>query len=350
MVEQPPDVATNSSYVRMLGRTASLMPHLLDGLGPMAARKPPAEAYQHILACDRAMRANVAKIPEFLLREDTAAGSHSRNACVPWLPLARRTLAISAAEKTIMIHRPVLFDSFQSAAFRLTRTTCVAAATTILREHEQAVSEQAVSIWTHSAFCVTAAVVLGLELFHRTDHTDDLAHSYRQMLLRAADRLRRRHADAIAERGALLIDTMLAAEEDLVLRMMRTARSASGTTLEEHQRAIINDMIGSHEIMARFLAIAPQRPAGSVASTPLGGGGVQTLTTSPQAQVLSLPVAGMAPSGTAPLAATTSNMGTGGPGRDGDMDTLLAAMDIDMGQDFESWFNNVFAPVYDPLV
>lgn len=342
MVARPADVPTNSSYVRMLGRTASLIPPLLDGLGAMGARKPPAEAYQHILACDRVMRANVAQIPEFLLRDDASNASPP----VVWLPLARRTLAISAAEKIIMIHRPVLFDSFQGGpAFRHTRTTCVAAATTILREHEQALAEQTLSIWTHSAFCVTAAVVLGLELFHRTDHTDDTAHMYRQTLARAADRLRHRRCDAMAKRGALLIDTLLAAEEDLVLRMMRTARTGDAST-ENHQKAIINDMLGRHEIMARFLARAPPKTdgstgstgAGSAGSTPVGIGAQVGI--SPQTQLPTYPAVGL-------------HNGHTNTHQDNDgMNALLTSMDMDMdtSQDFESWFNNVFAPVYDPLL
>ncbi|CAK7235490.1 hypothetical protein SBRCBS47491_009310 [Sporothrix bragantina] len=353
MVDRDPAVPTNSSYVRMLGRTATLIPPLLDGLGAMGARKSPAEAYQHILACDRVMRANVSQIPEFLLRDDDSSRSSisNSNSSIKWLPLARRTLAISAAEKIIMIHRPVLLDAFQSGgeAYSLTRTTCVAAATTILREHEQTMAEQSLSIWTHSAFCVTGAVILGLELFHRADHTDDTAHTYRQMMARAADRLRTRRCDAMAKRGALLIDTLLAAEEDLVLRMMRTARTARATgadevsgrsTAETHQQAIINEMIGSHEIMARFLAIAPPKTD----KTATGGGGSSSST----------PVAVVADGLSPPLQLPSlqENIGlTNGAEAANNSSTsaLLASMDMDTGQDFESWFNNVFAPVYDPL-
>ncbi|CAK7229803.1 hypothetical protein SCUCBS95973_007351 [Sporothrix curviconia] len=339
MVARPAEVPTNSSYVRMLGRTASLIPPLLDGLGAMGARKPLAEAYQHILACDRVMRANVAQIPAFLLRDDDAApSSSSASAPVPWIALARRTLAISAAEKIIMIHRPALFDSFQGGpAFRHTRTTCVAAATTILREHEQALAEQALSIWTHSAFCVTAAVVLGLELFHRTDHTDATAHGYRQTLARAAERLRHRRADAMAKRGAVLIDTLLAAEEDLVLRLMRAARSGDSSA-ETHQKAIINDMLGRHEIMARFLARAPPKADGSVGAGTTGSAGsaestpIAVMDVSPQ----QLPL--------------YTNSAVHGGDHDG-LNTFLTSMDMEhTSQDFESWFNNVFAPVYDPLL
>ncbi|EPE03043.1 c6 zinc finger domain containing protein [Ophiostoma piceae UAMH 11346] len=375
MVEQDPSVATNSSYVRMLGRTASLIPPLLDGLGPMDNRKPPLEAYKHILECDRMMRTNVAKIPEYLLRDDGPAAA--KNASVPWLPLARRTLAISAAEKIIMIHRPVLFDSFQkqnSSAFKQTRTTCVAAAFTILREHEQAIAEQSVSIWTHSAFCITAAVVLGLELFHRTDHTDDTAHTHRQMMARAADRLRVRRCDAIAKRGALLIDTMLAAEEDLVLRMMRTARTRKkgDETTEAHQQTIINEMIGSHEITARFMAIAPPKPDGPTASAPDSS---TTVDVSPRAHLAAITLAGVPQQPLQPLqpqpqtqpqqhpqqlqnmGVPVSTMGLTSPMvpvsgiPDSSMTALLGTMDIDTTgvPDFDAWFNQVFNPVYNSM-
>ncbi len=304
MVHRHHDVATGSSYVRMLARTAALIPPLLDGLGPMGARKPIPQIHDHILACDRAMRANVQKIPEFLLR-DTATGgaAGAAGSSLPWLPLARRTLAISAAEKIIMIHRPLLYHSFQSPALVATRTTCVAAATTILREHEQATAEKAISIWTHSAFSVTAAVVLGLELFHRTDHTDDAAQSHRQMLVRAAGRLRNRRCDEIAKRGALLIDTILAAEEDLVLKMMRT--SGSGGSVEARQREAINEMIGSHEIMARFLALTPQDHHPEV-----------------------------------------PHLEQQYPASDYSFDSIS----LEPGEDFDTWFNGVFAPVYNPLL
>ena len=375
MIERDPSIATNSSYVRMLGRTASLIPPLLDGLGPMDHRKPPLEAYKHILACDRMMRANVAKIPEYLLRDDGPAAA--KNVAVPWLPLARRTLAISAAEKIIMIHRPVLFDSFQqqnASVFKQTRTTCVAAAFTILREHEQAIAEQSVSIWTHSAFCITAAVVLGLELFHRTDHTDDTAHTHRQMMTRAADRLRVRRCDAIAKRGALLIDTMLAAEEDLVVRMMRAVRTRKkgDATTEAHQQTIINEIIGSHEIMERFMAIAPPKVDG-----PAGPVSAPAVDVSPRAHLAAIALAGVPQQPLQPLeplppqtqtqrqqqlqlqdmGASVSTISLASPVvpvsgmPDGSMTALLGTMDMDAAgmPDFDAWFNQVFNPAYDPM-
>ncbi|EFX06239.1 hypothetical protein CMQ_6560 [Grosmannia clavigera kw1407] len=321
---QDPDVATNSSYVCVLACMASLIPPFLDGLGPMSARKTPAEMYDHIQACDRAMRVHIANIPEFLLRkEGGATATATCPASLPWIPLARHTLAISAAEMIIMIHRPVLFESLQSAAFRPTRAICVSAAVTILREHEQVIAAGVVSIWTHSAFCVTGAVVLGLELFHRTDHSDDTAHAYRQMLARASNRLHSRRCDAIARRGALLIDTLLTAEEDLVLRMMRTARRQTDAAAEDHQRAIINDMIGSHEIMARFLA-------GSL--TKSSATAVASVNISPRVTIASL---------------------TNGPSTEitiSGSNNALPSLDYDAAHDFDLWFKEVFAPVYDPIV
>jgi hypothetical protein len=251
--------------------------------------------YSHILACDREMRESIKHVPGFLLRDNHGVGT-----ALPWLSLARRTLAISAAEKIIMIHRPVLFYSFQSPAFSRTRETCVSAATTILREHEQTTEGNFLSIWTHSAFCLTAAVVLGLELLHRADHTDSTANRYRQMVLSAAERLRNRRCDAIAQRGAILIDTMLAAEEDLVLRLMRMLpHVGSGAS---RQRQVINEMIGSQEIISKFLASNPD-----------------TFGTPPAMQNITI-------------------------------DEMHPALELYPTADFDSWYNEVFAPTTGPTI
>lgn len=47
-----------------------------------------------------------------------------------------------------MIHRPFLTRSFYSPQYVYTRNTCVAAATTLLREHEKIIASDTLSIWT----------------------------------------------------------------------------------------------------------------------------------------------------------------------------------------------------------
>lgn len=133
-----------------------------------------------------------------------------------------------------MIHRPFLFQSFQSRSLTYTRTTCVAAAITILREHDKIVLEDDVSIWTHSAFCVTAIIVLCLEMLywrHAADETDgpktqadtsslsaepDAAAQerlYKKPVRSAKDRLAARQDDVLSERGVRVADIILSEAE-----------------------------------------------------------------------------------------------------------------------------------------
>ncbi|KAF3799125.1 hypothetical protein GCG54_00015306 [Colletotrichum gloeosporioides] len=76
---------------------------------------------------DPKFRATVQTIRPFLLR-----GPAEDEELLSWLPLARASLTISVADKIIMIHRPVLFRSFNIRESQRTRTTCISAALTIL--------------------------------------------------------------------------------------------------------------------------------------------------------------------------------------------------------------------------
>lgn len=125
------------------------------------------EQYQCVLLAEEGMRQLVKRIPSYIMHEISLDSSMP-----PWVNVARRTIAMSAADKGIMIHHLFLFLSFRSDGYIHTRRTCVAAATTILRYHESNTDEDDVTVWTHSAFCVTAANVLGLELYH-IDANDD---------------------------------------------------------------------------------------------------------------------------------------------------------------------------------
>lgn len=71
------------------------MPRLFDELGPIWNRKPVREQYQDVIRGDRDMRHLVGDIPSFLLRADLAEQMVDK----PWLDIARRSLAITAAEK-----------------------------------------------------------------------------------------------------------------------------------------------------------------------------------------------------------------------------------------------------------
>lgn len=115
--------------------------------------------------------------------------------------------------------------------------------------------EVTITLWTHSAFYVTAAMVLGLELLFREDHADDEARRLRSSLSRTAQRLKSRRCDLIAERGVALIDTVLTIEEEVVIRVMRL--SLHGTSIRNTQLDVVNEMIRNNEIVTKFLALRP---------------------------------------------------------------------------------------------
>lgn len=211
LVDMPISTPTTSTYVRVLVNLAELMPGLVDGLGPMKHRKPHREQYQHILQVDQKMRAVVKDIPPFLLRPDK-----EKEEQIPWLGIARRSLAITAAEKIIMIHRPFLFRSFHDPTYSYTRRTSVAAAMTILREHETIVREEDISIWTHTAFAITAAVIMCFEVNAIAESAFSAsAQSYKEAILSARSRLASRDLDVLAQRGVALIDAIFTADSDM---------------------------------------------------------------------------------------------------------------------------------------
>ncbi|PYH43874.1 uncharacterized protein BP01DRAFT_375025 [Aspergillus saccharolyticus JOP 1030-1] len=236
LTDLPSTVPTVSSYVRALRQIADLMPSLIDGLGAMSQPKPLREQYTHVLRLDQHMRAVVKGFPAFLLQPDPQAELD-----IPWLAIARRSLAITAAEKIIMIHRPFLFLSFQSASkYQHTRRTCVAAALTILREHETIINQGDFFVWTHSAFCITAAIILCFEVSssssgntttttnnNNTNYTNSAIHEtnkFRLAIQAARNRLAEQKCDILAQRGVALIDAIFASEGNLDLDFYRAPR------------------------------------------------------------------------------------------------------------------------------
>jgi hypothetical protein len=207
LTDMPITSPTISTYIRVLVNLAELMPGLVDGLGPMKSRKPLRQQYEHILHIDQKMRGIVKNIPPFFLRGDKA-----KEAQIPWLAIARRSLAITAAEKIIMIHRPFLFRSFSDQTYIYSRRTCVAAAMTILREHEVIVREGDISIWTHTAFAITAAVIMCFEVNATSENQANIAQSHKDAIVAARTRLADRTNDVLAQRGVALIDAIFTAD------------------------------------------------------------------------------------------------------------------------------------------
>jgi hypothetical protein len=107
-----------------------------------------------------------------------------------------------------MIHRAFLSRAFQSANYAYTRQTCVAASMTILREHQAITSADDLSIWTHTAFCITAAVILCFEISYCAKLGDHNVQA-------ARDQLAARKEDLLATRGVNLIDAITLEQGDL---------------------------------------------------------------------------------------------------------------------------------------
>lgn len=107
-----------------------------------------------------------------------------------------------------MIHRSFLFRAFQSPRYAYTRRTCVAAATTILRQCEALAHSDTVTVWTHTAFSISACVVLSFEVLYRLEFAIGEVDQIRALIATSRTRLRNRSEDILAKRGALLIDAI----------------------------------------------------------------------------------------------------------------------------------------------
>ncbi|RFU29523.1 hypothetical protein B7463_g6816, partial [Scytalidium lignicola] len=255
--ERGDNIPTITSYIRTLAHMATLVPRLFDELGPLWSRKPLREQYQDVINGDREMRCLVGDIPSFLLREDTTEQSLKK----PWLDIARRSLAITAAEKIILIHRPFLFPSFQTARYPHTRSTCVGAATTIVREYANIVAADHISLWTHTAYCVTASIVLCLQLLYPQNDLPDqnggekvtlaqIEQKYCDLVSTTRKHLANRRGDVIATRGVRLIDTILS-----VGGFGSLGRISEGVSIGQSssQDGAPNVHIDLREVVAQFL-------------------------------------------------------------------------------------------------
>ncbi|KAH0848269.1 hypothetical protein FOPE_02225 [Fonsecaea pedrosoi] len=310
LTARPDSVPTISTYTRVLATIAKLMPDFVDGLGPLNARKSLAEQYQHVLRMDQKMRDIVQTIPDFLLRHDA-----QKEALVGWLGIARCSLAITAAEKIIMIHRPFIFRSFLSDAYARTRQTCVFAAVTILREHENIAQSGELCLWTHTAFCITATVILCFEIvMGQATHSEDRHEMFKGLVRTATSRLEGRKHDILARRGIFLVDAILAEVDD-------GDGDGNEATTETEVSEKVRDpypktktkTIDFHDIVKRFSADWAFLGAADLA-TPFVYEGGQVYEHEPQ----------------------------GGP------DAAATAVDahnlsVSANEDFEAWFSDVFA-------
>lgn len=111
-----------------------------------------------------------------------------------------------------MIHRSFLMRSFETPLLMYTRTTCVSAAITILRELEVMDEREHIPLWTHAAYSINAAIILCLQIQHSPRH-DENRERYRRMILTAQARLQRMKSDEMSIRGSRIIHSLLARED-----------------------------------------------------------------------------------------------------------------------------------------
>lgn len=103
---------------------------------------------------------------------------------------------------------------------------------TILREHQSVAESDDLSIWTHTAFCITAAVILCFEILYQGNapETDTDTDTYKQAILAARERLVNRESDVLAQRGVSLIDAIFMEEGVVDFQRVVQKFSATNTT------------------------------------------------------------------------------------------------------------------------
>ena len=206
MMPVPRHTPTIASYCNYLYDIAALIPQLQDA---MANSNTLFTKYEQVVSFDEKMRELATSyMPTFLSTNAPVASSWP--IYVPW---ARRSLAICAAHKIIMIHRKFLGMSFTNSAFAFTRRTCLAASRTILKEAQAATDKNGPVLWIDQAFSVAAGIILCLDAFHRKSDEPEF-HEHRGLAKEAIAYLSRFTYSTIASRGTQLL-TFLVAELSL---------------------------------------------------------------------------------------------------------------------------------------
>ncbi|KAH7308625.1 hypothetical protein B0I35DRAFT_483155 [Stachybotrys elegans] len=197
MAVQPEAMPTQASYCNYRFDIAALMPQLLDA---MAGSNTMYTRYEQVLDFDNRMRKlATASMPTFLSSNAPVAAEWP--AYVGW---ARRSLTICASHKIIMIHRKFIGPSFTNTAFAFTRRTCLAAAKTILREAFVAMDEAGPVLWIEQAFSVAAAIILCLDMLHRSPSDKEFGE-HRKLVADTVLYLKKFERNKIATRGVQLL-------------------------------------------------------------------------------------------------------------------------------------------------
>ena len=201
---QPQSTPTQTSYCNYRYEIASLMPKLLDESSQCNTLFT---KYEQVLKFDKKMRElATTSMPEFL---STSAAIHAD--WPVWISWGRRSLAICASHKIIMIHRRFLGLSFTNSAFSFTRRTCVAAAKTILKESLSVSDQDGPILWIEQAFSVAAGIVLCLDIAHREPDQEDLEY-HATLMERTITYLKSFRTSKMASRGA---DLLLALQKEV---------------------------------------------------------------------------------------------------------------------------------------
>ena len=165
----------------------------------------PFTKYQHVLDYDAQMRDLATKgMPRYFHVVEPV------DALWPeWVHWARSSLTVCFAHKIIMIHRAFIRQSFTNPVYSMTRITCIAAAKTILNEATKAKNTNGPIIWIDKVFCVAAAIILCLDIFHRNESDPHLS-THKALVVECIEQLRKFESSAIAVRGASLLAAILA--------------------------------------------------------------------------------------------------------------------------------------------
>lgn len=159
--------------------------------------------YEHTIDYDHRLRTLASKaMPKYF-----DVGKPVDPAWPDWITWARRSLTVCFAHKMIMIHRHFLRKSFEVTTFSATRSTCLAAARTILKE-AQTRDMDGPTIWVDEAYCASAGAVLCLDLLHRSP-TDSLFQNHADLVRECISRLHRYSWGSIAARGARVLEFIL---------------------------------------------------------------------------------------------------------------------------------------------
>ncbi|KAF7560187.1 hypothetical protein G7046_g3981 [Stylonectria norvegica] len=165
----------------------------------------PFTKYQHVLDYDTQMRNLATKgMPRFFHVMEPVDASWPE-----WVHWARSSLTVCFAHKIIMIHRAYIRRSFTNTVYSKTRVTCLAAAKTILNEAKKARDVNGPIIWIDKAYCVAAAIILCLDIFHRSESDPEYA-THRNLVLQCIEQLQDFETGVIAVRGVNLLSKLIA--------------------------------------------------------------------------------------------------------------------------------------------